>query len=43
MTTEEKAKLIINDIQKEKGCNPVRIFKNMAKMEAFTKKLSVLG
>ena len=33
MTTEEKAKLIISDIQKEKGCSPVRIFKNMANKE----------
>ena len=30
MTIEEKAKRIIEEIQQEKGCNPVRIFKNMA-------------
>ena len=33
MTVEEKAKRIIEDIKLEKGCNPVRIFKNMAKKE----------
>ena len=33
MSTEEKAKRIIEDIQKEKGSNPVRIFKNMARKE----------
>lgn len=33
MTTEEKAKLIIQDIQNEKGINPVRIFKNVAQKE----------
>jgi len=33
MTTEEKAKLIIQDIQSEQGINPVRIFKNMARKE----------
>lgn len=30
MTTEEKAKQIINDIKQEKGNSPVRIFKTMA-------------
>ena len=30
MTTEEKAKLIINDIISETGNNPVKIFKNIA-------------
>ncbi len=30
MTTEEKARRIIQDIQNEKGTNPVRIFKHMA-------------
>ena len=33
ISIEEKAKRIIEDIQQEKGCNPVRIFKNMAKKE----------
>ena len=33
MSTEEKAKRIIEDIQKEKGSDPVRIFKNMARKE----------
>ena len=33
MTVEEKAKRIIEDIKLEEGCNPVRIFKNMAKKE----------
>lgn len=31
MTTEEKAQRIICDIKNEKGVNPVRIFKNIAK------------
>ena len=30
VNTEEKAKRIIEDIRKEQGCSPVRIFKNMA-------------
>ena len=33
MTTEEKARLIIRDIRLEKGTNPVRIFKNIAKKD----------
>ncbi len=33
MTVEEKARLIIKDIVSEKGNNPVRIFKNIAKNE----------
>ena len=33
MTTQEKARLIIQDIVSEKGNNPVRIFKNIAKKE----------
>ena len=33
MTVEEKAKRIIEDVKLEEGCNPVRIFKNMAKKE----------
>ncbi len=33
MTINEKAKLIIRDIQSEKGINPVHIFKHMAKKE----------
>ncbi len=33
MTTAEKATLIINDIKKETGINPVRIFKNIASHE----------
>ena len=33
MTTEQKAKLIISDINKETGINPIRIFKNIAKKE----------
>ena len=33
MTTEEKARLIIRDIRLEKGNNPVRIFKNIAKKD----------
>ena len=31
MTIQEKAELIIRDIKKEKGTNPIRIFKNIAK------------
>ena len=33
MSIEEKTKRIIEDIQQEKGCNPVRIFKSMAQKE----------
>lgn len=33
MTTEEKAKLIIRDIKSEKGTDPARIFKNIARKE----------
>ena len=33
MSIEEKTKRIIEDIQKEKGRSPVRIFKNMAQKE----------
>ncbi len=33
MTLEEKGRLIIADIKKEKGTDPVRIFKNIAKNE----------
>ena len=33
MTIEEKGKKIIEDIKKEKGTNPVRIFKKMAEKE----------
>ena len=33
LTVEEKTKRIIEEIQEEKGCNPVRIFKNMARKE----------
>ena len=33
MTIEEKTKRIVEDIQQEKGCNPVHIFKNMAQKE----------
>ena len=33
MTVEEKAERIIRDIRQEKGNNPVRIFKNIAKKE----------
>ena len=33
MTNKEKAELIIQDIISEKGNNPVRIFKNIAKKE----------
>lgn len=33
MALEEKGKRIIQDIKKETGTNPVRIFKNMAKKE----------
>ena len=33
MTTEENARLIIRDIRLEKGNNPVRIFKNIAKKD----------
>ncbi len=33
MTTREKSELIIRDIKNEKGVNPVRIFKNIAKKE----------
>ena len=33
MTIEEKARLIIRDIRQEKGTNPVRIFKNIAKKD----------
>ena len=33
MNIEEKTKRIIEDIQQEKGCNPVHIFKNMAQKE----------
>lgn len=32
-TTEEKGRLIISDIVKEEGCDPGRIFRNMAKKE----------
>ena len=30
MTIVERTQRIIKEIQQEKGCNPVRIFKNMA-------------
>ena len=30
MTTEEKANKIIEDIRKEQGTNPIRMFKNLA-------------
>lgn len=33
MTLQEKGRLIITDIKKEKGTDPVRIFKNIAKNE----------
>ena len=33
ISIEEKTNRIIEDIQQEKGCNPVRIFKNMAQKE----------
>ncbi len=33
MTITEKANLIINDIKKESGTNPIRIFKNIVKNE----------
>lgn len=33
MTTEEKVNKIIEDIKLESGCNPVRMFKEMAKKE----------
>lgn len=33
MTIEEKANQIVEDIRQEKGINPVRIFKNMAKKD----------
>ena len=33
MTTSEKANMIIQDIKKEEGCNPVHIFKSMAKKD----------
>ena len=33
LSIDEKAKRIIEDIQQEKGCSPVRIFKNMAQKE----------
>lgn len=33
MTIQEKAELIIRDIKKEEGKNPIRIFKNIAKKE----------
>ena len=33
MSMEEKAKRIIEDIQQEKGCDPARIFTNMARKE----------
>lgn len=33
MTVKEKAELIVRDIKKEQGTNPVRIFKNIAKKE----------
>lgn len=33
MTAEEKAAKIIEDIKKEEGCSPVRIFKNIAKKD----------
>ena len=33
MTVSEKAELIVEDIKKEVGTNPVRIFYNMAKKE----------
>lgn len=33
MTTEEKAGKIIKDVQKEKGANPVRIFRSIASKE----------
>ena len=31
MTIQEKAERIIKDIKKEKGNNPIQIFKNIAK------------
>jgi len=33
MSIQEKTKRIIDEIQQEKGCNPVRIFKSMAQKE----------
>ena len=33
MTLNEKSELILNDIKKETGTNPIRIFKNMAQKE----------
>ena len=33
MTINEKAELILNDIKREEGTNPIRIFKNIAKKE----------
>ena len=33
MTTSEKANMIIQDIKKEEGCNPVHIFKSMVKKD----------
>ena len=33
MNIEDKTKRIIAEIQQEKGCNPVHIFKNMAQKE----------
>ena len=33
MSIQEKTKRIVDEIQQEKGCNPVRIFKSMAQKE----------
>ena len=33
MTVREKAELIVKDIKKEQGTNPVLIFKNIAEKE----------
>ena len=33
MTVSDKAQMIILDVKKEEGCNPVWIFKNMAKKD----------
>ncbi len=33
MTIEEKANRIIEDIRNEKGVNPIKMFKSMAKKE----------
>ena len=33
MTLKDKAAMIIQDVRKEEGCNPVRMFQNMAKKD----------